>query len=84
MTRWTNQTTLRKQRLKNMGTNESHPIQIVYTNYKGETSVRRIIPEKIYFGSNEWHQEAQWLVGALDVDKNSNRTFAVKDIRAWF
>jgi hypothetical protein len=59
-------------------------IKIVYTNYKGETSIRSLIPEKIYFGSNEWHKEPQWLIEALDIDKNANRTFAVKDIRAWF
>jgi hypothetical protein len=30
-------------------------ITIVYTNWKGETSIRRILPKQISFGSNEWH-----------------------------
>ncbi|HOV76133.1 MAG TPA: hypothetical protein PK967_19430 [Candidatus Hydrogenedentes bacterium] len=59
-------------------------ISIVYTNYKGRTSVRHIVPKEIVFGKNEWHPEEQWLLVAHDIDKNADRTFAVRDIRAWF
>lgn len=59
-------------------------VTIVYTNYKGETAVRKIRPERIYFGSNEWHQEEQWLLEAFDLEKNASRTFAMRDIRTWF
>lgn len=59
-------------------------VRIVYTNYKGVTAIRRILPEKIYFGSNEWHPAPQWLLDAIDLDKEAPRTFAIKDIRAWF
>ena len=34
-------------------------VKILYTNYRGETSYREILPEKIWFGSTEWHPEAQ-------------------------
>jgi hypothetical protein len=60
------------------------PVTIVYTNYKGETAIRRILPQSIFFGSNEWHKEPQWLLEGIDLDKDALRTFAVRDIRAWF
>ena len=53
---------------------------ISYTNYRGETSIRTIIPTKLYFGSNEWHPEKQWLLKAFDEDKQAERDFAFKDI----
>lgn len=56
------------------------PLKILYTNYKGETSVRNIIPQEIYYGKTEWHPQEQWLLQATDVDKGAVRTFAVKDI----
>lgn len=59
-------------------------VTIVYTNYKGITSVRDLLPIKIFFGSNEWHKEDQWLMEAVDIEKNAQRTFAMKDIRTWF
>lgn len=58
-------------------------VRILYTNYRGETALRTVIPEGIYFGSTEWHPEPQWLLNALDVEKAQNRSFALKDIRAW-
>ena len=59
-------------------------IQILYTNWKKETKVRNIIPIKLVFTSNDWHKEEQWCLVALDVDKQAERTFACKDIKAWF
>jgi predicted DNA-binding transcriptional regulator YafY len=59
-------------------------VQILYTNYRGETSVRKIQPKRLWFGTTEWHPEPQWLLDALDLDKNADRAFAMKDIRAWF
>ena len=59
-------------------------ISICYTNYRGETSIRKIIPLKIWFGKTDWHKEEQWLLDAIDVEKNVERSFALKDIKAWF
>ncbi len=56
---------------------------IVYTNYKGVTGKRRIVPIEILFGHNEWHTQDQWLMRALDLEKNAERTFALKDIQSW-
>ena len=58
-------------------------VSILYTNYRGETALRRIIPKDIWFGKTDWHPEEQWLLNALDIDKGANRSFALKDIKEW-
>ncbi len=62
---------------------QNKTVTIVYTNYKGVTGTRRIVPIEIIFGHNEWHTEDQWLMRALDIEKNAERTFALKDIKSW-
>jgi hypothetical protein len=68
------------------------PITILYTNWRGETAVRRIRLDFIAYGnealgfawgSNEWHPEEQMLLSALDVNKGERRTFALSGIKAW-
>jgi predicted DNA-binding transcriptional regulator YafY len=59
-------------------------INLVYTNYRGETSVRRVIPQRIWFGATDWHPEEQWMLEAMDLDKQAERSFALKDIRTCF
>lgn len=58
-------------------------VVILYTNYRGETAVRCIIPRTIRFASSEWHPEEQWLIDAYDIDKGAERSFALKDIHEW-
>ena len=58
-------------------------VTIVYTNYKGVTATREILPLEILFGHTDWHPEDQWLLGAFDIGKQAERTFAVKDIESW-
>jgi predicted DNA-binding transcriptional regulator YafY len=58
-------------------------VNIVYTNWRGETGTRKIIPEKVFFGATEWHPENQWLLHAYDVEKEAFRDFALKDIASW-
>ena len=55
------------------------PVTLTYTNWKGETAERTIIPRRIWWGSTEWHPEPQWLLTAFDVDKGSERDFSLKD-----
>ena len=55
------------------------PVTLTYTNWKGETAQRTIIPRRVWWGSTEWHPEPQWLLTAFDVDKGSERDFALKD-----
>jgi predicted DNA-binding transcriptional regulator YafY len=59
-------------------------VAILYTNYRGETAVRRIVPKRIWFGKTDWHPEEQWILDALDVEKGADRGFALKDVKAWF
>jgi len=63
---------------------EDRQVKIVYTNYRGETRVRTILPDRIEFGTTQWHPEPQWLLHALDTEKGGARTFALKDVRCWF
>ena len=58
-------------------------ITITYTNWRGETGERRVVPERIYFGATVYHPTPQWLMSALDVEKNAQRDFACADIAKW-
>lgn len=55
------------------------PVSFVYKNYEGITSIRDVIVHSFYFGVTEWHEEEQWLLHGYDVDKQADRTFALKD-----
>lgn len=66
-----------------MNEDEQKRIRISYTNWRGETSERLILPIKIWFGSTQWHKDEQWLLNALDIEKNEERDFALKDVHIW-
>jgi predicted DNA-binding transcriptional regulator YafY len=62
----------------------SEPVEIDYTNWRGERSVRVVQPKAIFWGQNQWHPEPQWLLAATDPGKgNELRNFAMKDIHSW-
>lgn len=56
-----------------------NPIEAPYTNWKGERSVRRFIPSVLYWGSDKWHPESQWLIAGWDLGKDAKRTFALNN-----
>lgn len=56
---------------------------IDYTNWRGERGLRTIHPVEMFFGINEFHPGEQWLLKAIDMDKNAERVFAMKDIHSW-
>jgi predicted DNA-binding transcriptional regulator YafY len=56
---------------------------IDYTNYRGERSVRLVVPQGIIWASNEWHPEEQWLLRAYDLGKDAERYFAMSSIHSW-
>lgn len=58
-------------------------VKILYVNWEGEERVRTILPERIWYGKTEWHKEEQWLLHALDLEKNEYRDFAMKDVKKW-
>ena len=62
-----------------MNQNNKH-LNIIYTNYKGETAERAVEPKNIWFGSTEWHPQEQWFLKAHDLGKNEERDFALVDI----
>ncbi len=57
--------------------NQEHPVTLIYTNYRGETALRTIVPKSVRFGSTEWHPEPQWLLLAFDTDKKADREFGI-------
>jgi hypothetical protein len=56
---------------------------ITYTNWRGETAERRIIPIKFHVAETSWHPGPQWLLKALDVDRDLERDFAVSGIKGF-
>jgi hypothetical protein len=58
-------------------------VVVNYTNYRGETQDRKIRPIRIWFGSTQWHPTEQWLMDAIDLERNVQRTFAMCDIHNW-
>ena len=55
-------------------------MQFTYTNWRGKTGQRRAIFSALWFGTTEYHPEAQLLLHGYDLDKQAPRTYAVKDI----
>jgi len=55
-------------------------LTFVYKNWKNETNIRSVIPEKMWYGSTDFHKEEQWFLKAFDIEKSADRDFAVKDI----
>lgn len=55
-------------------------VRILYTNHRGETALRRIIPERMWWGATDWHGEGQWLLDAFDLGRMATRSFALRDM----
>lgn len=62
---------------------ESQAVCINYTNYRGETGPRQIVPLSISFKASEYHKEPQWLMSVYDLDKEARRDMAIKDMTDW-
>ena len=58
-------------------------VRIVYTNYRGETDLRVIVPRRLETAETDWHPEKQLLLHAFDLDRQAERSFAVRDIVDW-
>lgn len=56
------------------------PLKIKYTNWRGETEERKIVPDSIYYGANKFHPQAGWLIGAIDTESGKHRTFSMRDM----
>ena len=63
---------------------KNNPIEVEYTNYRGEKAVRTVIPLRHWYGKTEYHNDHdQWLLDVWDVEKDAPRTYALKDISKW-
>lgn len=62
---------------------ENKKVVIDYTNWKGERSVRTVTPRLFFWGSTNYHPDPQWLMTAIDEDKNAERTFALSGVHSW-
>ncbi len=60
-------------------------VTIRYTNYRGETADRQIVPDErtLRFEATEHHPDPQWVFDAYDTEKGATRTFAMKDVHFW-
>lgn len=66
--------------------NEEQIVDVVYVNYRNETSIRTIMPVKMYFGTTSWYPKPQWLLEVTAYDKGREpvtRVFAMENIRFW-
>lgn len=57
-------------------------VVIDYTNWRGERREYVVEPSAMFWGSNEWHPEPQWLMIAVELGRDK-RTFALKNIHSW-
>ena len=60
-----------------------HIVTIRYTNHRGETADRRIVPRALLWGQTEWHPEEQWLLEAFDLERKAYRHFAMANVHEW-
>ncbi len=55
-------------------------VKMIYTNYRGEVSIREIAPSDVpQFIATEHHPEPQWIMRAWDYGKGAYRDFALQD-----
>ncbi len=51
-----------------------------YKIWENKIGIRAVEPIKIWFGKTKWHPKNQWFLKALDIEKNEERDFALKDV----
>lgn len=55
-------------------------ITFKYKNWRGDTAVRTVIPQNIWYGESQWHSGFQWFMRAHDIEKGEIRDFALADM----
>lgn len=64
-----------------MQVNPHSVLQISYTNHRGESAIRNIVPLRIEFRVSEWHGPLDlWLLIAWDFDKDAVREFELTKV----
>jgi hypothetical protein len=60
------------------------PIRVTYTNWRGETRERHILPRKLWYGPTKWHPEPQYILEAEDLDDFGYvKDFAMSGFANW-
>lgn len=54
-------------------------IDLEYTNWKGDTRIRKVIPLRVWYGSTKFHGAPQWLLKVRDLEKDAERDFSMAD-----
>ena len=57
--------------------------RILYTNHRGETASRIVVPCKIEWKATEHHPEPQWILEAYCCERGAYRSFAMRNIAKW-
>ena len=66
--------------LKALTTESPGVIQKRYRNYKGEESLRTLLPMSLVFDKeNAYHGANVWIITAWDLDKQATRDFCLTD-----
>lgn len=55
--------------------------QFTYTNWRGETEVRHVVPTEISHQATEYYPVPQWIMAGWDKDRQAQREFAMN--RMW-
>lgn len=55
-------------------------LETSYRNWQGVWRVRRLLPKRLWYGTNMYHQGAQWFVDATDQESGEQRTFALDQL----
>lgn len=55
-------------------------LRVLYTNGTGHRSSRRIVPDRLWYGSTERHRSPQWLLEAYDVDQDVSLTVPIASV----
>lgn len=50
-----------------------------YTNWRGETKVRRIRPSSVWSGVSEFHPDSDLFLTGFDLDRQAVRHFSIED-----
>jgi len=56
---------------------------IDYTNWRGQRAERVILPLQLWYGTTEQHPESQWIIRAVDSEKQLLRDFTLRAIHYW-
>lgn len=61
---------------------DPEPLVFTYTNWRGKTEVRTVIPQRVWYGTTDWYTDPHWFLRAFDFDKQADRDFVLARIAA--